>query len=83
MPEDDAYRAAHLEDTLARDARVHEPELRVEVRGSRVRVSGVVPTRERQAAVTSVLEEQAPGLEVENLTTVIDPAGVPSVERLT
>jgi hypothetical protein len=83
MADDGAYRAAHLEEALAEDPRVHEPELRVTVVGRTVRVAGVVPTADRRAAVAAVLSEAAAGFEVENLTTVADQRLDPSVERLT
>lgn len=64
------YTAAHVQEELARDARVNEPELEVKVVGGRVFVTGTVPTEERQRAVTDVVHECCPDLEVENRTTV-------------
>lgn len=64
------YVAAHVHEALARDPRVNEPELQVSVVKDRVLVTGVVPTEERRAAVTEVVREQVPDLEVENRTTV-------------
>ena len=82
MPEDDAYRAAHLQAALARDARVQEPELVVLVTAGRAQITGVVPTTQRRDAVRLVVEELAPDLAVDNLTTVADYGPDPSVERM-
>lgn len=64
------YVAAHLQEELARDPRVNEPELQVSIVAGRVRVTGVVPTEERRAAVDEVARECCVDLEVENRTTV-------------
>jgi hypothetical protein len=45
-------------------------------------VTGDVPTRERKEAVTVVVHELAPDLEVENLVDVTTSGPEPSVERL-
>jgi hypothetical protein len=82
MPEDDAYRAAHLQAALAVDDRVQEPELEVLVSAGRAQVRGVVPTVQRQEAIHEIIEELAPDLEVDNLTTVADYGRDPSIERM-
>jgi osmotically-inducible protein OsmY len=64
------YVAAHVQEALARDQRVNEPELGVTVVKGRVVVSGQVPSEERREAVTDVVRECCPDLEVENRTTV-------------
>lgn len=69
---DPSYLAAHLQELLARDHRVTEPELVVTIDGDRVRVEGVVPTVERRDAVTDVIGEACPDHSVENQTTVAD-----------
>jgi hypothetical protein len=68
--EDDAYIAEHVHDALATDERVNEPELEVQVVGTRVMITGVVPTDERHDAVDDVVRECCPNLDVENRTTV-------------
>jgi hypothetical protein len=68
--DDPVYLAAHLQERLAKDSRVYEPELVVTVEGERVVVAGVVPTPERRAAVTSVVREACPDHEIDNRTTV-------------
>jgi osmotically-inducible protein OsmY len=71
MSADEAqYVAAHVQEALARDQRVNEPELGVTVVKGRVVVSGQVPSEQRREAVTQVVRECCPHLEVENRTTV-------------
>jgi len=64
------YVAAHVQEALARDPRVNEPELGVTVVKGRVVINGNVPTDERRKAVTEVVRECCPDLDVENRTTV-------------
>jgi BON domain len=64
------YVAAHVQEALARDPRVNEPELGVTVVKGRVVVHGNVPSAERQRSVADVVRECCPDLEVENRTTV-------------
>ena len=64
------YVAAHVQEALARDERVNEPELEVTVVKGRVVVSGHVPSEERREAVTEVVREYCPDLQVDNRTTV-------------
>jgi osmotically-inducible protein OsmY len=80
---DVAYLATHLQEALAQDPRVHEPQLRVAIRGGRVQVTGDVPTAERKEAVTDVIRELQPSLEVENLIEVTAADAEPRTERLT
>jgi BON domain len=71
MPErTEDYTAAHVQEALARDPRVSEPELEVQIVGGRVIVTGVVPTDERHEGVDAVVRESCPDLEVDNRTTV-------------
>lgn len=71
MSADEAqYVEAHVQEALARDQRVNEPELGVIVVKGRVVVSGQVPSEQRREAVTEVVRECCPDLEVENRTTV-------------
>jgi osmotically-inducible protein OsmY len=66
----DDYVAAHVQEALARDPRVNEPELEVQVVNGRVFVTGVVPTNERREAIEAVVHDVSPELDVENQTTV-------------
>ncbi|HJR97893.1 MAG TPA: BON domain-containing protein [Actinomycetota bacterium] len=80
--EDTAYLAAHLQEMLASDPRVHEPELDVAVIGARVEVEGIVPTEERRVSVTIVLSEACPDHEIDNRTTVADYEPTGGEERI-
>ena len=65
------YVAAHVQEALARDPRVNEPELGgTVVNGRRVVGNGHGPSQERRDAVTEVVRECCPDLEVENGTPV-------------
>ena len=77
------YLAAHLQELLARDARVNEPELVVTVGSDRISIDGVVPTRERREAVTAVIEEACPDRAVDNRTSVADYEPPADRERIT
>jgi osmotically-inducible protein OsmY len=66
----DDYVAAHVQEALARDPRVNEPELEVQVVNGRVFVTGVLPTDERRKAVEAVVRDVYPDFDVENHTTV-------------
>ncbi len=81
--EEHEYVAAHVHEALARDPRVNEPELQVSIVKDRVLVTGVVPTDVRRDAVTDVVRECCPGLEVENRTTVARFPDAGSTEQLT
>jgi hypothetical protein len=81
--DDPTYLAAHLQEHLARDDRVHELELRLSVVEARIVVEGVVPTADRQAAVREVLQERCPDREVEDRTTVADYEPPDHQERIT
>jgi hypothetical protein len=64
------YAAAHVQEALARDPRVNEPELEVQIVNGRVFVTGTVPTDERRRAVEAVVRECCPEFDVDNQTTV-------------
>ncbi len=70
MSDETEYVAAHVQEALARDRRVNEPELAVTIVAGRVLIRGQVPTEERREAVTEVVRECCPDLDVENRTTV-------------
>ena len=54
------YREESLRQALATDPRVMESELEVSIAGSRVVISGTVPTEGRREAVTDVARERFP-----------------------
>jgi osmotically-inducible protein OsmY len=76
------YLVAHVRDALAQDPRVSELELKVKIAGSKVFVTGTVPTEERREAVADVVAETLPEFEVQNQTTVESLDGEPGVEHL-
>ena len=76
------YLVQRIREALAHDERVSELELQVKVVGSRVFLSGTVPTQERRDAVEEVVREVVPECDVRNETTV-GTYGEPSdVERI-
>lgn len=79
---DPAYLAGHLQELLARDDRVHEPELNVSIERGRVVITGVAPTEERRAAVDAVIAEACPEHEVVNRVTVADYEPPDGAERI-
>ena len=79
---DDAYAVGHITAALAGDPRVGEQGLEVTVTAGRVFVHGTVPTPERRDAVTAVVAELAPGLEVRNETKVATYAELDEPEEL-
>ena len=79
---DDEYLAAHLQEHLSGDERVHELELRVSVIDGRILVEGVVPTAARQEAVREVLGEACPDHVVDDRTSVADYAPPDHEERI-
>ena len=76
-----AYTAAHVQEALARDGRVGELGIAVEIADGMVVVQGVVPTEERRAAIEVVLGELLPEHEVRNRIIVepIRDGGEPEV----
>ena len=76
-----AYTAAHVQEALARDGRVGELGIAVEISDGMVSVQGVVPTEERRAAIEEVLGELLPEHEVRNRIIVepIRDGGEPEV----
>lgn len=79
--EPDEYRVARVQEALASDPRTAELELDVAIHGDIVVVQGVVATPQRREAVTSVIREVLPGMEVRNRATVSPPPAEPTVER--
>ena len=67
------YLVGHLEDALARDPRLCEQGLHVDVPAPGVvRVTGTVTAAERKQAVRDVVAELLPDAEVRDETTVAD-----------
>jgi osmotically-inducible protein OsmY len=76
------YNAGYVQDLLARDPRVGELELDVEVTDRTAMITGVVHTEARRQAVTTVVREALPDMRVDNRVEVADTEGGPAVERL-
>lgn len=77
------YREESLRQALATDPRVMESELEVSIAGSRVVISGTVPTEGRREAVTDVAREWFPDLEIDNRTVVPTLPAAAGEERVT
>ncbi len=80
--EPDHYLTERIREALAQDPRVNELELEVTMAGGKVFVSGTLPSQERKDAVTDVVREVVPDVEVHNQTSVMTPAGDVEDEEL-
>jgi hypothetical protein len=67
------YVIQRVREAFAHDSRVGELELGVDVRGSRLFVTGTVLTEERRDGVTEVAREVAPDMEIHNQVQVAPP----------
>ncbi|MFL5796938.1 MAG: BON domain-containing protein [Actinomycetota bacterium] len=65
------YLIQRIREALVHDPRVGELELGVKLRGGHVFVTGTVHTDERRRAVSQVVREVAPDLEIHNQVTVV------------
>jgi hypothetical protein len=76
-----AYTAAHVQEALARDGRVGELGIAVDISDGMIVVQGVVPTEERRAAIEEVISEMLPEHEIRNRIVVepIRDGGEPEV----
>jgi hypothetical protein len=77
------YREESLRQALATDPRVMESELEVSIAGSRVVISGTVPTEGRREAVTDVARGRFPDLEIDNRIVVPTLPAAAGEERVT
>jgi osmotically-inducible protein OsmY len=66
------YLVGKLQEALAADARVNALDIKVVVAGGHLHVTGQVPTEERRAAVSRVIAELQPQLQVHNELTVLE-----------
>jgi len=64
------YLIQRVREALAHDPRVGELELRVKMVGEKVFVTGSVPTDQRRRAISDVVREVLPDVEVHNEATV-------------
>ncbi|MFN2590584.1 MAG: BON domain-containing protein [Actinomycetota bacterium] len=82
QPEPPHYQVQRVREALAHDPRVGELELQVTIRAGKAFVAGTVPTEEVQRAVTEVVREVVPELDVQNQTTAPTFPEDEEVERL-
>jgi len=66
------YLVGRVQEALAADARVNALDIRVVVAGGRLHITGQVPTDERRNAVSRIVSELHPELQVHNELTVIE-----------
>ncbi len=66
------YLVGHLQEALAADARVNALDIKVMVVNGRIHLTGQVPTEERRCAVTRIVAELQPQLQVHNEITVLE-----------
>lgn len=64
------YVVAELQSALANDPRVNQLDIHVKIVGTKVFLTGCVPTEERLEAVTAVAAELLPDHDVHNELTV-------------
>ncbi len=76
------YVAERVRDALRKDPRVGELDVQVRLTGSRVFVNGNVATAERQKAITEIVEELLPDVEVCNETSIQSAPETEELERL-
>jgi osmotically-inducible protein OsmY len=76
------YVAQKIREGLAKDPRVAELGIEVEVKQGRVFMWGEVATAERRDAVDQVARELAPGLEISNEVTIEELRAPNSTETL-
>ena len=79
---DEPYLAERVRSVLARDSRVNELGIAVDIADGRAVVSGAVASAERRQAIATVMREQFPELELVNDVTVHRIATRPTRETL-
>ena len=67
----DSYDAEHIREQLITDPRTIATDVRVELAGDALVVTGNVETDERRQTVADVVAELAPGVEVRNDVSVV------------
>jgi osmotically-inducible protein OsmY len=68
----DPYLAEHVRDALARDPRVSELDVTVEIDNETVVLSGIVASSQRQEAAAEIVHDLLPDHEIRNETAVAD-----------
>jgi osmotically-inducible protein OsmY len=72
-PGEDLYLAKAIEESIADDDRTAELGVQVRVRAGRVVLRGTVASPARKDAAAAVAAEHAPGHEIVNKITIVDP----------
>ena len=78
----DVYTIEHIRDALAQDERVNELGVHVTMTATGVFLTGDVATPERRDAITEVVRELVPDLEIHNHTAVAVYPEPPDMEVL-
>jgi osmotically-inducible protein OsmY len=71
MNADYQYLVGKIQQALATDSRVNKLDVKITVRQGRVHLTGQTSSEERRQAITRVVSEAAPDMEVRNELTVI------------
>ena len=66
------YDAEHIREALIHDERVNALDAQIHLSGNALVVTGNVPSEERRQAITAVIAELAPGIEIRNDVSVAD-----------
>jgi len=66
------YLVGKLQEALAADARVNALDIKVVIAGGRIHITGQVPTEERRTAVSRIVAELQPQLQLHNELTVLE-----------
>ena len=74
MPDDalDRYDAEHIREQLIHDPRVGALDVQVRLSADALQITGNVATADRKQAITDVVAELAPGVEVRNDVSITD-----------
>ena len=72
MQVDYQYLVAKLQHALANDPRVNALDLKVMISSGRVHLTGRVETEERRLAISEVVIEHAPGMDIRNEVDVLE-----------
>lgn len=76
------YLAAHVHEALARDPRANDLSVDVRITGGRVLLTGDAASESQRDAITTVVAELCPDLEVRNDVVVVAPVEDGRVEEL-
>jgi osmotically-inducible protein OsmY len=75
MATDNHYLIGKIQNAIASDPRVNKQDVKVAIRGRRVHLMGQTSTAERRLAITAIVAEIVPDLEVCNELAIIEVTG--------